>query len=89
MELNELQKQLDEKKYLESEIARRDLSGKMSYCEGCSFRHFADCQLTHESRIANNVCARQELKRRGTDYGNQTNGASGVKSTTRKSKSKN
>lgn len=88
MELNELQKQLDKKKYFESEIAKRDLSGKMFYCEGCNFRYFADCQLTHETRVANCVCAKQELRRGGTDERLKNNRTGSAKNTRRKSKSK-
>lgn len=89
MELNELQKQLDEKKYFESQVARQDLSGKMFYCETCIFKSKEQtCELTNESRVANCVCARQEQRRLGGTDENKTNRASGVKSTTRKPKSK-
>lgn len=60
MKLEELQNKLDEKKYLESEIAKQDLSGKMEYCKKCAFcyKRFAQCTLSHQSRLANCVCAR-------------------------------
>lgn len=86
MELQELQKQLDEKKYFESQIAKQDLSGKMFYCEDCIFRHYADCQLIQESRVVNCVCARQENRRNGSE--NKASGTSSIRCTTKKSKSK-
>lgn len=72
-ELNLLQKQLDEKKYRQSEIGRVDLSGKMEYCKCCNlcYQHFKQCQLDQSSREANQVCAKAELKRLSKEKQNE------------------
>lgn len=67
-ELAILQKELDEKKYRQSELARTDLSGRMDYCNGCTFNVFdmqeqhMVCDLDNVSREANLVCAKNRCK---------------------------
>lgn len=63
--LKPIQKELDEKKYYESEIARQDLSGKMEYCKYCTvcYQSFRQCPLDQHTRETNCVCAKAELKR--------------------------
>ena len=64
LELKNLQKQLDEKKYLQSQTARQDLGGRMPYCTNCYFLKFDTekmhliCNLDESSRVANQVCAK-------------------------------
>ena len=63
--LKPIQKELDEKKYYESEISKQDLSGKMEYCKYCSicYQAYRQCPLDQHSREINCVCAKAELKR--------------------------
>ena len=67
-ELAILQKELDEKKYRQSELAKTDLSGRMDYCNGCTFNVFdmqeqhMVCDLDDVSRAANLVCAKNKVK---------------------------
>ena len=67
-ELAILQKELDEKKYRQSELARQDLAGRMEYCNGCSFNVFdiqeqhMVCDLDHTSRTENCVCAKNKVR---------------------------
>jgi hypothetical protein len=64
LELINLQKKLDEKKYIQSQTARQDLGGRMSYCKECYFLKFDTekkhliCNLDESSRVANQVCAK-------------------------------
>ena len=55
----ERQKSLDEKKWLESEKQCEDMSGKMEYCECCSFADwwFNICDATQEERENKCLCA--------------------------------
>lgn len=63
-----LQKELDEKKYRQSETARQDLAGRMEYCKGCSFnifdieKQYMVCNLDHISRTENCVCAKNKVR---------------------------
>ena len=67
-ELSILQKELDDKKYSQSETARQDLAGRMEYCKGCSFNIFSvqenhmTCDLDHRSRTENCVCAKNKVR---------------------------
>lgn len=67
-ELINLQNQLDEKKYLESEIAKIDLGGLMSYCDNCAFKRMdieknrCICNLDRKSVEINCVCARNYIR---------------------------
>lgn len=65
-DLKQLQKQLDEKKWLESEIARQDLTGKMFYCNVCPYqdKYLKICTATEQFIMENSQCARMELKRK-------------------------
>lgn len=63
-----LQKELDEKKYRQSETAREDLAGRMEYCKGCSFniydieKQHMVCNLDNNSRTENCVCAKNKVR---------------------------
>lgn len=63
-----LQKELDEKKYRQSEIARQDLAGRMEYCKNCTFNIYDAkvermiCNLDHLSRTENCVCAKNKIR---------------------------
>ena len=67
-ELAILQKELDDKKYFQSNTARQDLAGRMEYCNGCSFNVFdiekqhMICNLDHQSRTENCVCAKSKVR---------------------------
>lgn len=57
------QKSLDKTKWLDSEMAGCDLSGKMLYCYHCEFQtdeHNFDvvCAKTHEERVEHCYCAK-------------------------------
>lgn len=57
------QSSLDKKKWIESENAGEDLSGKMLCCYHCEFqadeRNFdAVCTKTHEERVKHCYCAK-------------------------------
>ena len=64
------QKELDQKKYLQSQTARTDLSGLMAYCENCDFRKLdvennrLICNLDTVSREVNQVCAKNYYRRK-------------------------
>lgn len=68
MDERELQRQFDIKKYCQSQIARCDLSGLMSYCEGCEFRRPEKtvngnyCVTDHVSRETNCYCAKNFIR---------------------------
>lgn len=68
LEFQNLQKELDEKKYLQSQTARQDLGGRMSYCTDCYFLKFDTekkhliCNLDESSRVANQVCAKNYIR---------------------------
>lgn len=71
-QLRQLQKELNKKKYLQSQTARQDLSGRMEYCTDCYFVKFDTekkhliCNLDQSSIDANQVCAKNYL--RGMEY---------------------
>lgn len=68
-QLRQLQKELDEKKYLQSQTARQNLAGRMPYCSECYFVKFDSekkhviCNLDEKSKTANYVCAKNHLRR--------------------------
>lgn len=68
LEIKNLQKQLDEKKYFQSQTARQDLGGRMEYCAECYFLKFDTekkhliCNLDEHSRVVNQVCAKNYLR---------------------------
>lgn len=70
VELTELQKQLDETKYFQSQTAKQDLGGRMEYCENCYFQKFDSnkghliCNLDESSKVSNYVCAKNYLRRK-------------------------
>lgn len=63
-----LQQQLDEAKYFQSQTARQDLSGRMSYCKNCYFLKFDPekgyliCNLDNQPRVENQVCAKNKAR---------------------------
>lgn len=65
-EIIELQKELDTKKYIESELAKRDLSGYMNFCENCAFQKQINetyiCNLNRKDIEDNCVCAKNQLR---------------------------
>ena len=65
-ELTELQKELDETKWRQSEIAREDLSGKYGYCLDCPYINIDTliCTLPHKDRIVLSSCAKAYIKSR-------------------------
>ena len=85
LELKELQKELDEEKYISSEGSGFDRSGNMDWCDNCLFqnREYKTCDLTHESRTANMVCARHKSRENNNGKQNKT----GKTNRPRKSKS--
>ena len=68
-QLRQIQKELDDKKYIQSQTARQDLSGRMPYCSDCYFLKFDTekkhliCDLDQNSRAINCVCAKNHLRR--------------------------
>lgn len=56
------QRKLDEIKYLQSEIACEDLSGKMSWCNFCENQSedngYCSCKITQQERECVNICAK-------------------------------
>ena len=76
LELKELQKELDEEKYISSEGSGFDRSGNMDWCDNCLFqnRAYKTCDLRHESRTANMVCARHKSReeKNGVEKSNRT-----------------
>lgn len=57
-ELNEIQQEVDKRKYIESEKSGFDLSGQMSYCRYCPFKTGQSCLIEHKYRVENNFCAK-------------------------------
>ena len=51
------QKELDKRKYILSEKAETDLSGKMSYCYFCPHRSEMSCSASQEHREKERLCA--------------------------------
>ena len=53
------QKQLDESKWLASELAKEDMSGAMFYCDACEKQYNGYvCGSTQEERESNHLCAK-------------------------------
>lgn len=53
------QKQLDEAKWIASELAHEDMSGAMYYCDACDRqRNGYVCGATQEERVAYSLCAK-------------------------------
>ena len=65
-ELRELQKKFDEKKWLESEIAHQDLTGKMFSCNICPYqdKYLKICTATEQFVRETSQCAKMELERK-------------------------
>lgn len=57
--LQEIQKELDETKWRQSEIAKTDLSGKYGYCLDCPYINIDNltCSISHNERVAISACA--------------------------------
>ena len=53
----ERQKQLDKKKWLESERCEFDCSGMLSYCHWCKHEESLVCKATQEERETACLCA--------------------------------
>ena len=68
IDLDALQKELDKTKYIQSEIAKQDLSGEMPCCKNCAFqRANAEktrniCNLDRKSIVENQVCAKNKVR---------------------------
>lgn len=68
IDLDALQKELDKTKYIQSEIAKQDLSGEMPYCKNCAFqRANAEktrniCNLDRKPIVENQVCAKNKVR---------------------------
>lgn len=77
LELKMKQKELDEKKYLQSQTARQDLGGRMEYCKDCYFLKFDTekkhliCNLDERAKVENQVCAKN-YERRNQNESKQT-----------------
>lgn len=73
LELKVKQKELDEQKYLQSQTARQDLGGRMSYCTDCYFAKFDTikkhliCNLDEKSKVENQVCAKNYERRKANE----------------------
>lgn len=55
---SERQKTLDKQKYVESQKAKKDLSGKMVYCEFCDTEKDCVCRHDQEERESKCLCAK-------------------------------
>lgn len=86
-DLKELQEALNEEKYCASEGAGFDKSGNMDWCDGCLFQNgaYKVCDLSHESRTANVVCARHKARKEEMKNATRKTTTSNAKRTTRKS----
>lgn len=68
IDYEKLQKELDKTKYIQSEIAKQDLSGKMPYCKNCAFqrcnleRTRNTCHLDRQMVVEYQVCARNKVR---------------------------
>lgn len=62
--LKEKQEILNKEKYFKSQEVGCDMSGCMDWCNNCIFQNiiFKKCDLNHESREINTVCARHTLR---------------------------
>lgn len=61
----QLQKELDEQKWLDSEICGYDKSGFMYYCALCPSNSETGCKETQLNRVMNCLCAKAHNKNRG------------------------
>ena len=53
------QKELDFIKWNISQIEKKDMSGKMEYCEFCSYRNgLEECLMSQEKREQETLCAK-------------------------------
>ena len=59
MNLENLQRELDRVKWLESEKTGKDMAGKMQYCFECVGRDIPNptCNVSQELRTKNKLCA--------------------------------
>ena len=68
IDLDALQEELDKNKYIESQIAKQDLSGEMPCCKNCAFqRANAEktrniCNLDRRAIVENQVCAKNKVR---------------------------
>ena len=68
IDLDALQKELDKTKYIQSEIAKQDLSGEMPYCKNCAFQRANEeatrkiCNLDRRAIVENQVCAKNKVR---------------------------
>ena len=90
-ELRKVQDDLDFKKYILSESAGMDLSGKLSSCFNCQFRdEYRDtCVIEHEARVRNSTCALQFMAQRGYSEKEDTNKSHTKNNSKRKRNTKN
>lgn len=65
------QTRLDKEKYLASEQAQTDLSGKMPYCAACTNENPSGCEYTQEQREQGCICAK--AYNRGREYAKKRN----------------
>lgn len=78
IKLIEMQKKLDEKKYLESEIANQDLGGLMDFCKNCVFQKMESnagriiCNLNRKAIEANYVCAKNYFRNKENEIRRRT-----------------
>lgn len=54
MKLNELQKQLDEIKYFDSEKQKKDMCGEYSFCNECNKKNKYPCASAYKKFIKRN-----------------------------------
>lgn len=57
-----LQKQLDTEKYNRGLQNNIDNSGNMWYCENCKHKCNIGCDITHEQRVKDSICAENYIK---------------------------
>lgn len=57
------QKELDFIKWNLSQVQKKDLSGKMEYCNFCSMKTQAGCKATQEQRELESLCAKANNKK--------------------------
>lgn len=58
MKNKDRQSSLDKKKWQESIINKKDMSGKMNYCKGCRWQEKDTCAIPHETRAFIYACAK-------------------------------
>lgn len=54
----QVQKELDEEKWVDSEKAKTDLSGAMDYCDYCSKQYIGGCSAIQLDRVMDCLCAK-------------------------------